>query len=70
MDGGLYTTEITVGETGLRAHDEMLFTFDYGDSWQFRVVLERIDPEGTPVRQCELIEQAGKAPEQYPSYEQ
>jgi hypothetical protein len=67
-DEGPYTTEIALGETGLAVKDEMVFTFDYGDDWKFNVKLEKIDPECRS-RRPEVIASAGKAPEQYPSYD-
>lgn len=65
---GPYTTEISLGETGLTVKDEMLFTYDYGDDWKFALKLEKIDPE-CGVRRPAVIASAGEAPEQYPSYE-
>lgn len=62
---GPYTTDITLGETGLALKDEMVFTYDYGDNWEFTVKLEKIDPE-CRVRRPQVIASAGKAPEQYP----
>jgi hypothetical protein len=63
---GPWTPEITVGETELALKDAMRFTFDYGDYWQFEVRLERIDAGVCRLQQAEVIDSAGKAPEQYP----
>jgi hypothetical protein len=63
-----HTTEITLGETGLAVKDEMLFTYDYGDTWKFNVKLEKIDPE-CHVRRPKVIASAGKPPKQYPNGE-
>lgn len=64
---GPWTPDITVGETELALKDAMRFTFDYGDSWNFEVRLEKIDAEENGVDGGLLvIESEGKAPEQYP----
>jgi hypothetical protein len=65
-DEGPFTHAITVGKTGLALKDEMLFTFDYGDDWKFRVRLEKIEAGSSRLRQAKVVESAGKAPEQYP----
>jgi hypothetical protein len=63
---GPFTSDITVGETELAVKDEMLFTFDYGDDWKFKVRLEKIDRDLVRLRKPKVIESAGKAPDQYP----
>jgi len=67
-DGPL-TSEITVGQTDLALKAEMVFTFDYGDYWQFKVRLESFDAPRPRSSRPKVIESAGKAPEQYPSAE-
>jgi hypothetical protein len=68
-DEGPFTPEITVGESDLALKDTMHFTFDYGDNWQFEVRLEQIEDEPCRRQQAKVIASAGKAPEQYPSFE-
>ncbi len=68
-DEGPWTTGITVGESNLAVKDAMVFTFDYGDHWEFEARLERIESGASQLSQPEVIESAGKAPEQYPSFE-
>jgi len=65
-DEGPFTPEITVAETELALKDEMHFTFDYGDYWQFEVRLEAVDAGPCLLGRPEVVESAGKAPEQYP----
>ncbi|HVM50443.1 MAG TPA: hypothetical protein VMU04_20620 [Candidatus Acidoferrum sp.] len=67
---GPWTPEIAVGETELAVKDAMRFTFDYGDNWQFDVRLERIEDGVCRLKNPKVIESAGKAPEQYPQYEE
>jgi hypothetical protein len=69
-DEGPVTLDITVGESDLAIKDEMLFTFDYGDNWEFKVRLESIDTSPSKVRRAKVIESVGKAPEQYPKFEE
>jgi hypothetical protein len=68
-DEGPYTPEIAVSETDVALKDIMIFTFDYGDNWQFRVRLEEV--EARPCRQkgAKVIASGGKAPAQYQSFE-
>ena len=61
--------EIAVGEMELPVKGVMKFLFDYGDSWQFELKLERIDPPGKANARIEVIESTGKAPEQFPVWE-
>ena len=68
-DEGPFTPEIAVGETDLAVGGEMLFTFDYGDDWQFKVRLEQIEAEPCRLREPKVIESAGKAPAQYRSFD-
>jgi len=66
-DEGPFTTEIKVGETEAAANDPMLFTYDYGDNWQFEVRLEQIEPKPCRQEKVTVVASAGKAPAQYPS---
>jgi hypothetical protein len=68
-DEGPYTPEITVAETELPLKDEMLFTFDYGDNWQFKVRLEAVEDAPCKFKHPKISESAGKAPDQYPNAE-
>jgi hypothetical protein len=68
-DDGPYTPEITVAETELPLKDEMLFTFDYGDNWQFKVRLEAVEDAPCKFKQPKVAESVGKAPDQYPNAE-
>ena len=58
--------QATIGQAFPRAHSKMLFVYDYGDEWCFRVeVLEisELPPSGIFYR---VTDQVGKAPDQYP----
>lgn len=47
----------------------MMFLFDYGDDWIFHVRCLSVAPAAKGVKYPCLIESKGKAPEQYPDYE-
>jgi Plasmid pRiA4b ORF-3-like protein len=44
----------------------MLFLFDYGDDWLFRVKLEKMGKKIAKVRYPRIVATHGEAPEQYP----
>jgi hypothetical protein len=48
----------------------MLFLFDYGDDWLFRVKLERTAKKTAKVRYPRIVATHGEAPEQYPASEE
>jgi hypothetical protein len=64
-----FTGDIMVSETELAVKDEMRFTFDYGDTWQFRVRLEKIEEARCRLQQPKVVESEGKPPRQYPAGE-
>lgn len=66
---GPHTNEISVADTGLPLKGAMIFTFDYGDSWEFKVVLEDVEPGRSRLKHPKVVALAGEAPEQYPSWE-
>ncbi len=60
-----FTDEISIGELPLSVKASMKFIFDFGDRWEFKVLLEKVDPDGE-VEDAEIIAASGEAPEQYP----
>lgn len=64
------TSEVSVGEIPLRPGDSMKYLFDFGDCWRFDVKLESIDPANTSIKEPEILEEHGKAPRQYPSWDE
>jgi hypothetical protein len=65
MDEPPYSDEVTLGELPLPLGGKLKYTFDFGDNWQFEVVLEKIDPPAKKPVKPKLIESHGKAPKQY-----
>ncbi|HEX9048888.1 MAG TPA: hypothetical protein VF988_17820 [Verrucomicrobiae bacterium] len=68
-DEGPFTPEIAVGEIDLAIKDTMIFTFDYGDHWEFAVRLEQVEAKTCRQQCAKVIASVGKAPEQYPMFE-
>lgn len=54
-----------LGGLGLEPGNRMLYIFDYGDDWNFSVLLESIDAKASPPAKPRVVESFGKAPKQY-----
>ncbi len=66
MEEGLFTTEFQIGDLSLPIGGVMIFHYDFGDNWEFEVVLEQIEPAPTGKRvKPKLLEKEGKSPPQY-----
>ncbi|MGH9840010.1 MAG: plasmid pRiA4b ORF-3 family protein [Blastocatellia bacterium] len=65
MDEPPFSDQVTIGDTPLRPGDTMQYLFDFGDRWEFGVLLEAIDPPDPQIKGAEIIESHGKAPKQY-----
>jgi hypothetical protein len=70
MDEGPWTDEVRVGELPLGTGQTMTFVFDFGDWWEFKVELERVEPveEFPELEYAVVLDEHGKAPEQYRSW--
>lgn len=65
-----FTDEVRIQEVPLRVGASMTFLFDFGDNWQFNVQLERIDPVDPKLKKPKVFEKKGKAPQQYPEWDE
>jgi hypothetical protein len=65
-----YTDEVRLGEVGFFPGMEMTFFFDFGDCWEFHVQVEETDADTTEGSEPVILERRGKAPEQYPGYDE
>ncbi len=63
-----WTDEFAIGSLPLDPGQSMTFLYDFGDSWQFTVKLEKILPSGGKITKMKIIEKNGKAPKQYRDY--
>lgn len=68
LDRPPYTHRTCVGDLKMQVGDDMTFLFDFGDQWEFRVHLDRLDPPDRRRKKPQLLEKRGKAPEQYPDW--
>jgi hypothetical protein len=64
-ENGPYVNEVNIGELELYEGQRILYLFDYGDSWEFNIVLEKIDSSGPLPLNPKIVEKKGKAPKQY-----
>jgi len=69
-DEGPFVDEVKIGELGLREGQNILYLFDYGDSWEFRVTLEELREEGIKPGKSKILKKKGKSPQQYPTDEE
>lgn len=61
----LSSDEILIGELNLQIGSEMIYLFDFGDSWRFHIVLEKLDPESLKLNESVISEKYGETPLQY-----
>lgn len=67
-DEGHYTDEVTLRQLQLKAGEKFKFLFDFGDEWRFQCkVLRELDEK---TARPKIIRAVGKAPEQYPSWDE
>lgn len=62
------TAEILLEDANLRIGSKMEFLFDYGDNWEFELILEDINPDEVG-KATRILETKGEAPEQYPEWD-
>ncbi|WPD21059.1 MAG: hypothetical protein Q3M24_19505 [Candidatus Electrothrix aestuarii] len=65
-----FTDETRLGEISCLPGMDMVFLFDFGDSWEFQVLVEEIDADTAVASEPVLLKSQGKAPEQYPGYDE
>lgn len=64
-----YTDEVALGDLPLKPGSTMTYLFDFGDHWEFQVLLEEIQPGASNLKEGKVLEQRGEAPEQYATYD-
>ena len=70
MDEGPWTDQTRIGTLPLEPGQTMELEYDFGDSWQFTIKLERIEPPSAKNKAPRILESHGKAPRQYPSWDE
>lgn len=68
-DGKPKTTKVTVGELPIGPGSVLEYIFDFGDWWEFQLLLEAVEPE-VAGQKLGIVESKGKSPEQYPDWEE
>jgi hypothetical protein len=69
IDEGPWADQIPIGTLPLEPGQTMELRYDFGDNWEFRVKLERIEAPDAKVKVPAILEKHGKSPEQYPRWE-
>ncbi len=65
MDEPPWADQVTIDDLGLTPGMVMTYRYDFGDNWQFQVLLERVEPPDSTVKQAKLLDLHGKPPSQY-----
>jgi hypothetical protein len=69
MNDSPSTDEVKIADLPLAVGSVMEYLFDFGDNWEFQLQLEEIKSDLRP-KYGEIIASEGKAPEQYPDWEE
>jgi len=64
-DGEHFTDEMRIGELALPIGDSMVFHYDFGDDWKFKVTQESIDEKPSRMTTIKVTAKSGSAPKQY-----
>lgn len=64
-----HTIEKLIGEIQIPTGSSMKFLYDFGDNWEFEVLLEKINPLDKKIKSPRIIEEHGEPPLQYPDWE-
>jgi len=64
-----FTTEVLVGSLDLKPGDSLKYIFDFGDYWEFAVILEKVEVDNNVISKPAILKFHGEAPKQYGDYE-
>jgi len=64
-DSPPWTDDYRVGELPLQVGETMTFRFDFGDNWQFNILLEEINSPDPKIKHPQLLKSSGNPPPQY-----
>jgi hypothetical protein len=64
-DNPPYTDEVRLGDTRLINKQRILYLFDYGDCWEFDILVDVKTGTDISFEKPEIIKTAGESPEQY-----
>jgi hypothetical protein len=68
-EDAIFTDKVLLRDWQINIGDRITYVFDFGDWWEFNVVLESIDEPDPKLKKAKVIDKKGKAPEQYPDYD-
>jgi hypothetical protein len=68
MDEGPWADDVLIGNLPFHIGQKMTYLYDFGDNWEFEVTLEQVDLD-KKIEKPVLLEQHGKPPKQYPTFE-
>lgn len=69
VEEGPWASEILIGDVPLRVGQAMTYLYDFGDNWEIKVTLGRIDPVDPSIKAPVVLEEHGEPPEQYPTWD-
>jgi Plasmid pRiA4b ORF-3-like protein len=64
------TDDFEVGTLPLEPGQSMELLYDFGDHWEFTITLDRVEPPGARIKAPGILESHGKAPRQYPRWDE
>ena len=68
-EGKAWVDDFYLKNIPLEEQNSFTFIFDFGDWWEFDILIEKIE-ESNCIEGFNLIKSVGKAPEQYPEYDE
>lgn len=68
-DDDLWADAYCLKNLPLQVSENFKFIFDFGDWWEFDILIEKID-ESREIKGVKLIKSQGEAPKQYPDYDE
>lgn len=66
---GPFSTEYAIEELDFSINTKIAYVFDFGDRWEFELIVEDINADGKEMKHYVIIESKGESPEQYPDYD-
>jgi len=70
LDEPLFADQVRIGDLPLQPTDTMVFLYDFGDEWEFHLLLERFEPPDRRRKKPILLESHGEPPDQYPDWDE
>lgn len=64
-----FTNQVTIGELPIMPGSTLTYVFDFGDNWEFKLLLEAVHPVDETLKAPKLLEMHGTPPRQYPDWD-